>query len=138
MKTDVNVPSKRNKQKTLKNNLFFVGILSATDEKSRIRIRMSVVQIRIHNTDVSFKIIFFGKARGREGGVGRKKCGIKSNSKKEKWPTKTEIFSSCLKVIDVPRETFSKSLEIIHSAYGMISAYGECTDFLKKSITGSF
>jgi hypothetical protein len=34
MKTDVNVPSKSNKQKNFENkNLFFVGILSATDEK---------------------------------------------------------------------------------------------------------
>ncbi len=44
-KTDVHVPSKCNKQKTLEKNLVFVGILSATDEKSRIRIRMSVVRI---------------------------------------------------------------------------------------------
>jgi hypothetical protein len=49
MKTDVNVPSKSNTQKKLK-NLFFVGILSATDEKSRIRTRnrsrKPVVRIR--------------------------------------------------------------------------------------------
>ncbi len=32
----------------------------------RIRIRTNMSQI--HNTDVSLKIIFFGKARGREGG----------------------------------------------------------------------
>jgi hypothetical protein len=49
-KDDVNVPSKSNKQRNL--YLFFVGILSATDEKSRIcirrriRIRESVVRIR--------------------------------------------------------------------------------------------
>jgi hypothetical protein len=35
LKTDVNVPSKSKKQK----NLFFVDILKATDEKSRIRIQ---------------------------------------------------------------------------------------------------
>ncbi len=62
MKTDVNVPSKNNKQKNFeKENLFFVGILSATDEKSRVRIRKSAVRTlgsgsvdtkmsRIHNT----------------------------------------------------------------------------------------
>jgi hypothetical protein len=32
-------------KKLLKKNLFFVGILAATDEKIRIRIRMSVVRI---------------------------------------------------------------------------------------------
>ncbi len=40
-KTDVNV-SKSDKQK----NLLFVGILSATDEKSRNLVRQSVIQIR--------------------------------------------------------------------------------------------
>ncbi len=64
MKTDVNVPSKSNKQKKLwKKKYFFVGILSATNENSRsrirIRIRKSVVCIRtkmsrIHNTEHSF------------------------------------------------------------------------------------
>ncbi len=38
MKTDVNVPSKSTKQKVWKKKLF-VGILSASDEKSRIRNR---------------------------------------------------------------------------------------------------
>ncbi len=41
LKTDVNVPSKNIKQKTLKENL-----LSVTEEKSRLRIRKSVVRIR--------------------------------------------------------------------------------------------
>jgi hypothetical protein len=51
MKTDVNVSSKSNtvNKKTLEKNLFSVGILSYTDEKSRIRIRiwirMSAVRI---------------------------------------------------------------------------------------------
>jgi hypothetical protein len=40
LKTDVNVHSKSNKQKT------FFGIMKATDENSRIRIRKSVVRIR--------------------------------------------------------------------------------------------
>jgi hypothetical protein len=39
-----NVPSKRNKQKTFEKKL--VGISSATDENSRIRIRKSAVRIR--------------------------------------------------------------------------------------------
>ncbi len=68
MKTKVNVPSKSNKEKTEK-TLYFVGILSATDVKSRIRIRKSVVQIlgsatrtkisRIHKTDWYRNILFF-------------------------------------------------------------------------------
>jgi hypothetical protein len=37
MKIDVNVPSKSNKQKNFEKNIFFVGILSGTDEKSSIR-----------------------------------------------------------------------------------------------------
>ncbi len=37
---------KSTKEKNLEIKLFFVGILSATDEKSRIRIRKSVVRIR--------------------------------------------------------------------------------------------
>ncbi len=37
MKKNLNVPSKSNKQKNYENNLFFVGILKVTDEKSRIR-----------------------------------------------------------------------------------------------------
>ncbi len=48
MKTDVNVPSKSNKQKNSeKTKLFFVGILSATDEK-RVRIRKS--EERVHGS----------------------------------------------------------------------------------------
>ncbi len=43
----VNVPSKSNKQKkTEKKKEFFVGISKVTDEKSRIRIPWSEVQIR--------------------------------------------------------------------------------------------
>jgi hypothetical protein len=45
-KTDANVPSKSIKQKNLEKNLFFSGILKVTDEKSRIRIRKSVVRIQ--------------------------------------------------------------------------------------------
>jgi hypothetical protein len=41
LKTDVNVSTVCNKQKTLK-NLFLVGIFKATDEKSRIKIRNPV------------------------------------------------------------------------------------------------
>jgi len=37
--TDVNTPSKSNMQKKQKQNLFFVGILKVTDEKSRIQNR---------------------------------------------------------------------------------------------------
>jgi hypothetical protein len=40
MKTDVNVILKSNKQKIFEKNLFFVGILKATGEKSRIRSRI--------------------------------------------------------------------------------------------------
>jgi hypothetical protein len=42
LKTDVNVPSKKYliSKKSLKKLLFFVGILSATDKKSSIRIRI--------------------------------------------------------------------------------------------------
>jgi hypothetical protein len=40
LKTDVNVPTVSNKQK------IFVGILKATEEKSRIQIRNPVVRIR--------------------------------------------------------------------------------------------
>jgi hypothetical protein len=38
LKNDVNVPSKRNKQKNCRKNLFFVGILKVNDENSWIRI----------------------------------------------------------------------------------------------------
>jgi hypothetical protein len=56
IKIDVNVPSKSNKQKILKQNVFFVGILSATEEKGEVGSgsTKSVVRIRIriydHNT----------------------------------------------------------------------------------------
>ncbi len=46
MKTDVSVPAESNKQNKLEKNLFFVGILEVTDEKSRIRIRKSSVRIQ--------------------------------------------------------------------------------------------
>ncbi len=51
MKPDINVPSKSNKQETFL-NFFFVGILSATDEKIRIRIRTKMA--RIHNTALNY------------------------------------------------------------------------------------
>jgi hypothetical protein len=44
LKNDVNVPSKRKKQKADK-KLFFVGVMKVTDEKGRIRINYSVVRI---------------------------------------------------------------------------------------------
>jgi hypothetical protein len=48
VKTDVNIPTGSNMQKKLKKNLFFVGILKATEEKNRIWIRIrSRIQIRI-------------------------------------------------------------------------------------------
>ncbi len=40
LKSDVNVPSKSNKQKNLGKKIIFVGILKAADEKSRIRVRI--------------------------------------------------------------------------------------------------
>ncbi len=46
MKTDVNVPWKVKGKKFAK-NLFFVGIMSASDEKGRIQIRTSEVLILI-------------------------------------------------------------------------------------------
>jgi hypothetical protein len=46
MKADVNVPLKSNKQK----NFFFVGILSAIDEKGRVRIQICIKMSGIHNT----------------------------------------------------------------------------------------
>ncbi len=52
MKTDVNVILKSYKQKIFEKNLFFVGILKATGEKSRIRIRS---RIPIHNTASDIK-----------------------------------------------------------------------------------
>jgi hypothetical protein len=48
LKTDVNLPSKSNKQK----NLYFVGILLATDEKSGIRI----IRRRIRNRNLVVRI----------------------------------------------------------------------------------
>jgi hypothetical protein len=75
---------------------------------------MSVVQIRIHNTDVSIKIIFFGKARRREGGGGG--SSLDKNEELNPIPKKKngrKCFLSCLKVLNAPRGTFSKSLEII-------------------------
>jgi hypothetical protein len=49
LKNYANVPSKNNKQKTKKKNIFCVGILKVTDEKSRIRIGTKMS--RIHNTE---------------------------------------------------------------------------------------
>jgi hypothetical protein len=52
MKTGVNVPSKSNQQKNFdKKPLFFVGNLSASEGKSRIRIRnkMSLIQNTVLN-----------------------------------------------------------------------------------------
>jgi hypothetical protein len=45
LKTDVNLPSKST---TNKQKLFFVGILSAIDEKSRIRIRIRIRKSVVH------------------------------------------------------------------------------------------
>jgi hypothetical protein len=47
---DVNVPSKSNTQKTQEKFCFFVAILKATDEKSRIRIRTGKSLIRIRGS----------------------------------------------------------------------------------------
>ncbi len=61
LKTDVNIPSKRKKQKNFRKKNIFVALLQVTHEKSRIRIRKSVVRIRIqsrtkisriHNTEI--------------------------------------------------------------------------------------
>jgi len=46
LKTDINVPSNRNKLKNFLKYFFFVCILSATDEKGRIRIRIRKSVIR--------------------------------------------------------------------------------------------
>ncbi len=46
MKTDVNVPSKSNKQKKFSKKLVFVGILKINDENSRIRIHTKMSWIR--------------------------------------------------------------------------------------------
>jgi hypothetical protein len=41
LKNDVNVPSKRNKKKSLEEKtILFVGVLKITDEQSRIRIQI--------------------------------------------------------------------------------------------------
>jgi hypothetical protein len=45
LKTDVNVPSVSNNQR----NLFFVAILKATEEKSRIRSRIRNPVVRVGN-----------------------------------------------------------------------------------------
>ncbi len=50
-------------KKTSKKNLFFVGILSATDEKSRIRIRFR--RSRIHNTTGGVQWVFSSVFRTR-------------------------------------------------------------------------
>jgi hypothetical protein len=42
----VKVPTESNKQKILEKNVFFVGILEVTAEKSRIRIRKSSLRIQ--------------------------------------------------------------------------------------------
>ncbi len=48
LKNDVNLPSKGNKQNKLrKKNIFFADVLKATDENSRIRIRIQI-WIRVH------------------------------------------------------------------------------------------
>ncbi len=64
LKTDVNVPSKSNEQKNFEKTYFFVCNLKATDEKSRIRLRYSVVQIhgsgsvpKCHGSTKLFNII---------------------------------------------------------------------------------
>jgi len=48
LKNDANVSSKRNKQRNLKKNFFFVGILKVNDKKSSIRSRIHLrIRIRI-------------------------------------------------------------------------------------------
>jgi hypothetical protein len=42
MKTHVKVPTESYKQKKLR-NIFFVGLLKANDEKSRMRIRICII-----------------------------------------------------------------------------------------------
>jgi hypothetical protein len=50
LKSDVNVSTVRNKQKFLEKNLFLVGILKATAEKSRIRIHESGSVSKCHGS----------------------------------------------------------------------------------------
>ncbi len=57
--TDVN---KSNKQKKFEKKIIFVGILSATDVKSRIR--KSVIRIRIRTKISRIYITFFGEFIG--------------------------------------------------------------------------
>jgi hypothetical protein len=47
LKADVNVPKGSNKQKTIEKKTIFVDTLKATEEKSRIEIRIRNSQIRI-------------------------------------------------------------------------------------------
>jgi hypothetical protein len=42
LKNDVNVASKKNKQKNAEKNYFLFAILKVTDENSRIRIRIRI------------------------------------------------------------------------------------------------
>ncbi len=49
-KNDVNVPSKRNEQKTLEEKNGFVGILRVKDENSRIWIRIHWSEVRIRGS----------------------------------------------------------------------------------------
>jgi hypothetical protein len=51
LKTDVNVTAVGNKQENVeKRNLFFVGILKATDEKTGILIRILNLVVRIRGS----------------------------------------------------------------------------------------
>jgi kynureninase len=50
LKTDVDVPTVRNKQKALEKNEFFVGILKASGEKRRMRIRSPMEMERIRGS----------------------------------------------------------------------------------------
>jgi hypothetical protein len=58
LKNDVNVPSKRNKQKKISIKLVFVGILKVNDENSRIRIHTNMSWIR---SNVLIKGYIFGR-----------------------------------------------------------------------------
>jgi hypothetical protein len=57
-KNDLNVPSKRNKQKNLGKKNFFVGVLKVNDKNSRIQFRICTKMSQIFNTGLEVETMY--------------------------------------------------------------------------------
>ncbi len=63
VKADVNAPSENNKQKTFTKNLYFVGILSATDEESEFfKFQFNIEKNILFYTQINFFSFYIAAA----------------------------------------------------------------------------